>query len=298
MDRLRILASIDIVSGHVTGTHLLGGIGLPIFLLTSVSMCVHRPTTPRLGDFAARRVEPVLLPWLVWSGVYAVWLVVRALLNNLSPWESFEPRMLLSGTAIHLWFMPFILVANLTVVALAGQLRRWSTRQVIALALALGVVSLIGCAHLRQSIPTAPPVMQWLFSIPCIPLGLAIGRTVSLASQRTRPLLVLTAMGAATWIFGRLHPNELIVEWTLLQRFGLAIALLCTAALWTSQPDHITRTLVRNTFGVYLVHPLLVMIAGECRVWLGPPLLSVCIVYAASLGLCMLLQRTRLGRFV
>ena len=60
-DRLRVLASLDIVGSHLAGQHLFWGVGTPLFLILTVAFGVHR-ITPRLA--------PLML------GVYVLHLIV------------------------------------------------------------------------------------------------------------------------------------------------------------------------------------------------------------------------------
>lgn len=297
VDRLRFLASFDIVSTHALGYHLLAGVGLPIFLLTSVAMCVHRPVPPPLGRFLERRARGILVPWLFWSGVYGLWFAFLAWYSGRAWNEPFEAWMILYGTAVHLWFLPFILVANATAVGIARRLGGYPTRAAVLNATWIGVAVLLAAAVLRLHVTTQTPFPQWLFSIACIPLGLALGRTVSLGERRRKLLMVLAGVGVLLAAIGHARAAGPGIEWALLRRFGLALTLLSGAALWAHRTEPITQLLVRNSFGVCLVHPLLVSAARTWGATEGPPILQAAAVYAASLACTLALRRFGLGRF-
>jgi fucose 4-O-acetylase-like acetyltransferase len=65
--------------------------------------------------FVRKRAERLLIPWLFWSGVYAICLVYRSHRIEQSLGEMFGWHTLVSGTYDHLWFLPFIFVAGVAV---------------------------------------------------------------------------------------------------------------------------------------------------------------------------------------
>ena len=80
VERLRIVAMLEIVTFHVgeaigSGAHRLpvvAGLGLPVFLLLNNAFnctLVERMGTRKFLDV---KVSRLLLPWLIWSGVYVL----------------------------------------------------------------------------------------------------------------------------------------------------------------------------------------------------------------------------------
>ena len=68
-DRLRVVASLDIVGSHLAGEHLFWGVGTPLFLMLAIAFGVQRSQPVATRDFVAKRARRVLLPWLAWSVV-------------------------------------------------------------------------------------------------------------------------------------------------------------------------------------------------------------------------------------
>ncbi|MBI4579247.1 MAG: acyltransferase family protein, partial [Planctomycetes bacterium] len=240
----------------------------------------------------------ILVPWVVWSGVYAVGLVLHALRHHQPLTASLEWRMLFYGTALHLWFLPFILAANLAAVWLTGLFGRWPLRRVVATAVATGAIVLFVCAWVRIRGPLGPPFLQWLFSIPCIPLGVAVGRAIAMGPHRRPTLVACALLGAAIATVGGVHEPWVLLEWELLRRFGLGVLLVCLAAVPVGRTDPVTNVLIRNTFGIYLVHPLVISLMSQCGLRFDSAWPQALLVYTASLLVAAGLHRTRWAQFV
>ncbi len=298
LDWLRVLGMLDIVSNHVAGQYLFGGVGLPIFLITSVAVNVRRPVPPTVQEVAHRRARTILKPWLFWSLAYLPVVAWEEARNGRSPWLALEPHMILFGPAIHLWFLPFILPANLAAVYLAWRSLRYPVGRVIQASAWIGTATLLMVACVRFQLGVRPPFGQWLFSLPSVPMGLAVGRCISLGPQRRRVLAGIVVVALAAIAMGVLGRGKPVLEWSLLNRYGVALALIGIASLWAEGTDRITQLLVRNTLGIYLVHPMLLMIGGWFGLGVNSLVGQTLLLYAASLGFVLLLRRTALGAFV
>ena len=73
------------------------------------------PTAARhpFGAYSIARARRLLMPWLVWSVVYGGVKLAEALVEGQPLGSAFAPWMLLTGPAIHLWFLPFAFAASL-----------------------------------------------------------------------------------------------------------------------------------------------------------------------------------------
>jgi surface polysaccharide O-acyltransferase-like enzyme len=206
--------------------------------------------------------------------------------------------MLLYGTAIHLWFLPMILPANLSAVWLA---RKWAmipARRVSLAATWIGAAVLLLSAYLRLHVAIGPPFGQWLFSLGCIPLGLAVGRAISLGIDRRRPLAEIAIVAVALFAASQFGPRSAPIEWSLIARFAAALCLVSVAAMWSGQTHPILQTLVRSTLGIYLIHPMLTTITSEYCLRVESRVGETLLIYLGSLVLVLLLRRTALSRFV
>lgn len=289
---------LDIVSNHSRGEYLLGGVGLPIFLIMSVALSVRKPVPRTLPEVVRRRSRTILIPWFFWTLAYIPLVAWQTSLAGGSPWEAFTPGMMLYGPAIHLWFLPFILPMNITAVLIARRCLRVDPARLIWGAAAVGAVVLLVTAYVRMRWPIGPPYGQWLFSVPALPLGLAVGRTIATAADRNRVLIGLGVVAAAVVTFAVLVPRPDGAEWWLLKRYGAALLILSIASMWSGRTEPVTQTLVRSTLGIYLVHPAIIMVANRFGLNVGPMPINTLAIYGCSLGLVLVLRKTPLTRFV
>lgn len=289
LDRLRLVAITDIVLYHVNyfEPRYLLGLGLPTFLVSATMLgCAHvKPR--RWRDVTGPRVRRIVLPWLFWSGVYGVSLGLReAMFNEWRVWyRPFEPLMLAYGTAIHLWFLPFIFVAALAVRGLHGLTWRADWRLVVGGGLAAGAVA----ACIPSPLSWVFPWESWWFAFPCMPLGLALGRLIA-EGQLQHPWTLMLAVAAA--VLGGFY----CVEHGLsppIGRFALATALIVLALWFPSWPDPVTTRLTPLVYGVFLIHPLLLLLTHDVVREPSYALLAVTGL-AGSAGVIALLRRTPL----
>ncbi|MEM1107246.1 MAG: acyltransferase [Planctomycetota bacterium] len=290
LDALRVIAMLDIVSIHVTdpATYLLGGMGLPVFIITAVALSVRRPELPtwrRWPGAAWKRAGRILLPWVVWCVFFGI---SRALGGAMTPDRSvadyFYPWMWGSGTSIHLWFLPYIFVAELAVLGVLAPLRRVPTGLVIGGALALAGACVVWTGAVYDEHAAAYWAMSmdsddyderakffgwmvrksWLFGTASVCLGVAVGRTLSLSAASRRRLfspqrwLLIGAvlLVGLHFVWDRYQNNPLVHGHAIWQWWRQTWALLLVAAAMQftgNTPKWLMRIAVL-TMGVYLLH--------------------------------------------
>jgi peptidoglycan/LPS O-acetylase OafA/YrhL len=269
---LRLIACLGIVAFHaqVPGGQIALG-GLPAFTILTVALAIRSARGRRWLDFASARLRTLLAPWAFWSLFYAVISSYIAHTQGHPTLSWIQPSNFLIGGFIHLWFLPFALVATLLVGAFAVRGKSNDTGSPgpeSGLAwlpwLILGV-AMIPCATFAlEHGPIQPPVLgetwpapfeQYLSVIAGVPLG------VSLA----------------------LIPAGDRKGWGRLACFGALTIAVCATLILTSHnkiaiPDLIAvascpiawglparageRTLrwSRLSYGVYLLHPFFALI--------------------------------------
>ena len=271
LDLLRVVAMLDILSVHLTGVYLIGGAGLPVFIITAVALAVRRPTPPPVTEVARKRAGRVLLPWLFWSGFFGLGLCYAAWVDpRLTLGEAFEPWMWVAGTKIHLWFLPFIFVAELAAVGLTRRLERVRPGPIIVAMFMLAAAATVtaGAAydhwHGTGDLAERHVAKSWLFGLVSIPLGVAVGRSLAdcstpegdaSRSRRTRRLLLLVGgvawLGLTVWRWSAASSHHVV--W-LGGRQALALLLVAAAVQWQgSTPTRLTRV-ASLTMGIYLLH--------------------------------------------
>jgi hypothetical protein len=202
--------------------------------------------------FASRRAGRLLVPWLFWSAVYGAVLLAQAFWHREPLSSLFPLPMLIMGTSLHLWYLPFAFLASLVAALACQALAGLSPRTVAAIgALGGGCVILAG-----SSCPALPaPLGQWLFGSAAIPLGLAIGSTArGVASERANQRADLLAIAAVVIIFAliasQLGPSDTALP------YGVGVPLVCAALVWKPRLPGSILALTPLAMGIYVLHPL------------------------------------------
>ena len=115
-DYARLLAAFGIVQFHAGAPGgAFGYAALPFFLMLMLIMAVPAASVSDLRPYAQRRAQRLLRPWLIWSGIYAALKLVEVWLTPRTISDEFALHMILTGPAIHLWFLPFAFVCCLLI---------------------------------------------------------------------------------------------------------------------------------------------------------------------------------------
>jgi hypothetical protein len=237
-----MVAALGIVLFHCGGPGaLIGYAGLPFF--TMVLIVLALPGAGRLSfpAFAAGRAVRLLRPWLIWSAVYGSLKLAEVLVVGKPFSSEFELSMLLTGPAIHLWFLPFAFLACLAVYPLA---RIWPAGgpSVTGPQAALALVALV-MLWAGQS----GPLEKWVYVLPSLFLGLAFAMARGDRAAVLRAVALTVGVMAAGALMG----------WTQgLVQLGMAAAAL-TLCLAIRLPETPLSALCATlSLGVYLCHRL------------------------------------------
>ncbi len=228
IDYVRFAAALGIVWFHSQAPgHRIAYAALPFFLVV-----LAMPSSASLGTRARR----LLLPFVTWSVIFAMLHTVLALKHADPPFGWFEPHMILTGTWIHLWFLPFAFLATI--------LAPWFQHPLAS----LGAAWMAALLFAINGTPTLVPFGQWSFGIIPVLVG------ISYFSWGWR-LAVTTLLGS--WLilhFGRPSPDNI----TILTGTGLALA--CLSYRLPATP--FSNWCARLSVWIYLSHPL-VIVAGQ-----------------------------------
>ena len=304
VERLRIVAMLEIVTFHVGGAMgteeyrlpIVGGLGLPVFLLLNNAFNCTLAERRGTRAFLDAKVSRLLLPWLVWSVVYAGVVVAERLRHDEPVAEVFLSwRTLLGGTYTHLWFVPFALFGSVLIAGLQVNTSAVSQRLMAALSLVLGGLFVLIDARILAATASQWPLQQWLFALPSLLLGFGLGR-VLLANDRrlARGLaallsLVAIALVAAGWLVPMSEMGR---------RYAVSMALVGAFFTWPGSSDALSRRLTPLLFGIYLTHPLVLRLYQAAHLpYVQPALLGV-VVFAAAALLVDVLRRTPLRSVV
>jgi len=304
VERLRIVAMLEIVTFHVGGAvgvdeyrlPIVGGLGLPVFLLLNNTF--NCTLTARRGTraFLDAKVSRLLLPWLVWSAVYAAVVAAERLRHDEPIAEAFLSwRTLLGGTYTHLWFVPFALFGSLAIAAAQARTRAVSHRAMAAWSLGFGGLLVAIDAVLLAYSGSNWPVLQWLFALPSPLLGFALGRVLLAGDRKLSRTVAALLVGVAALVVAGSWVAPL---GEMVRRYAVSMALVGVFFTWPGKLDALSRRLTPLLFGIYLTHPLILRSYQAAHLpYMQPALLGLLLFFAAAV-LVELLRRTPLRNLV
>jgi peptidoglycan/LPS O-acetylase OafA/YrhL len=252
LDYFRLLAAFGIVLFHsgAPGASI-GYAGLPYFILMLPLFGLQTTSIKHFRSYIAHRANRLLMPWLVWSGIYGGLKVSEIVLTGADLSSEFQWWMLATGPALHLWFLPFAFTVSLFFPAFASL---WSSANHLtqsAISALLLLVTLLMLMWWNSVSAAGPPFAQWAYAAPAVLMGLFI--SANWPVPRRRPIVTLAcimALGTAVFIVQADGSLQLAIA-------SLAI-LLC---LYVPLPESAAAKLCAETaLTVYLVHPLVMSI--------------------------------------
>jgi hypothetical protein len=266
-----------------------------MFIMIFCALCSQRMLPEAVVPFSISKARRLLLPWLFWSAVYLGVNFLKAAVQNREFSTAFKWYMLIAGSSIHLWFLPYAFAAALIV----NLLQRWAnhTRSSLDILISLicGIVLLFGCSVLMQSIQIPAPFIQWIFGLPAIILGFCIGRIHAKVPRQ------------AQWIFYCLITCTTGVICLLLLYFdyghipvpyGIATVLGCVGFLRNGKADPISQKCALLTYGIYLIHPLIEAMLHYGGIIKSDPWLMVVVVFLLSFVVTWAFKQTAIKQFI
>ena len=297
VERLRILAILGIIWFHTEGAfgRSIGYAGLPVFIMIFCALSSRKSSPDDFVPFAKKKARRLLKPWLFWSIVYAVCIVLKRLIFGESISVHIAGFSILVGPRSHLWYLPFSFVCGLIVNLVHRRTARLSSTVTIPLSIAAGILCLFFCSLTMSSIRLPVPIPQWLFGLPGIPLGFAVGRvSFSLQGRLRRKYclaIVLAVEGVCLLLFclGYIY---------LVIPYSIAIVLVCVAFMSSRYSDAQLLKFSSLVYGIYLVHPLVGSLLYTAGIGALNPILMVCVVFLISSVTILILRKTPLRQFV
>jgi hypothetical protein len=259
LDYCRLAAAVGIVWFHAKAPGFqVAYAALPFFLF-----CLAQPTRSGLTD----RVARLLTLYIIWWAVYALLWMGVALYYGLDIFVWWRPWMIVAGTSVHLWFLPFALVVALATPGLRG----------FSGTVALPVVAAVGLALVGET--RAFPWYQWSLALIPVLVGFAY------FADRRWAVWGLLASFVILEVF-RPSPDNAVILWGA----GLAIAAFTISlpATWLSD------WCARLSLWVYLNH-MLVIFFVEANGATGVPLAVITAGASIALAVMMELALQRLG---
>lgn len=245
VDAARFIGALGIVWFHEQAPFAwIGYAALPMFMAFVLYFSLSQVDAPATRANVMARGRRLLLPWLAWSVIYGLAKVADALVGGVPISSEFEIWMLLTGTKIHLWFLPFAFVAGLLMQQLMSAGNFTSRR--------FGILSAGFLAYqvvffwLLTDYDFGRPLHQWMFVMPACYLGFMLrltgeqpGRLLTIAVMTIAAVVLANAAG---WNHGGI---QMVIA-----------TLLCVLAIAVSIPaSPLTDFLASLSLGIYLIHP-------------------------------------------
>jgi peptidoglycan/LPS O-acetylase OafA/YrhL len=306
IERVRIMSASAVVCLHAFSESSLarnvGTVGILIFLLSFCAFVANRTESRDLSEVVRRKAQRLLKPWLFWSVVYGALIVAKVILRGVAISEAFHPTMLLVGTRTHLWFLPFAFVGALLVALICQRKGGVPKLFNIVAAILIGALCVCGCSILQSRFQPPTPLRQWILGAPAIVLGLAVGRITLVRKARDRRnLYVLAALSTAVACIAVVllcggPSSDYAAKFAI--RYCISVAVICSALHWRGSLDPISRKLASLSYGVYLVHPLVLISLYELRIAVQHRLVSLLLALFISAAITAVLKKTPLRQFV
>lgn len=286
LDISRVLAAFGIVLFHAKAPGgVIGYAGLPFLLMVLLVLAIPVARIRDYSTFSKDRAFRLLRPWLIWSAFYGGLKLLEVLLTTKTLQSEFSISMLLTGTALHLWFLPFAFVLSLSVPAIVGLWDRAGHAGHIGMTSACLALCLISLGW-QQGKTLPVPLAQYCYILPAAGLGLAIGLNWEPRDARWQGILASSAcLGLATALGYREGLLQLSVACSAL--------LLCLAF---PLPDTgFSRLCAKYSLTVYLLHPLALSLLDRMLHLPLDSLLRPLIAMATSLIAAVLLDYRQYG---
>lgn len=329
VDFIRVVAIFLVVMVHVSGQLTnawgkipndqwmianvygsLARISVPLFFMISGYLLM--PRSESLRSFYTKRMTKILVPFVVWSLIYLSWYCgshtcTPGLVSNL---------LLFKGTYYHLWFLYSLIGIYLILPVFRLIIRPDTDRQLLWYFIALWLVFEPGLAiadrfwglKVNISVPVARGYVCFFV------LGYLLGE-VTLSRSRVIVSIVIGSLGLLVTILGTylLTFNSGQFDGFFYDFVSLNVILASGAAFvllrWISErkpftPPHvhwIVRTLAVSSFGVYLIHVIILEVLNDWipflhinsfmgnAVW-SVPLVSI-VVFLVSFVIVHILQK-------
>lgn len=258
IERLRILAAYGVVTFHsdlVFSRHI-GVVSFLCFAIIFAVFIINRPDYElSLGGFISK-ARRLLLPWLFWSAIFFVFLIVKSVLKGIPITELLSWRMLITGTSIHLWFLPFAFVSAVLIILTHQVTRHFAIELNVLVMFAFGLI----CAVVFSIIDIIPevqyPFRQWILGFPAIPMGYAIGMSRFMKTRRHQYMFFIFSILSTCVIVCLIEAfggqSRFIV------RYCIALGVVCLAFSLNGKMGVATKTLSGLAYGIYLMHPLVI----------------------------------------
>ena len=252
IDRLRVLSALGVVWFHTEGLpgRSYAYAGLPIFIMTYF-MFIANAKSRDFSYLLNRKFKRIIIPWFFWSVVYGLVIVIKSILKKES---CFESHMFLVGPSLHLWYLPYVFLLGALVLLIKNYVR-YSFIFYYTISNLIFAFLLILTPLISRSFDLWTPFPQWLFGLSSVLMGLIAG-FILMENNKYKFLIFLPLLLFLISILLNLKLG-LGVRVTHVTAFTLFVLAFCFVGYETNLFERFLSSL---TYGIYLVHPLIISI--------------------------------------
>lgn len=287
---LRFFACFGIVWFHADapGKHFAYS-GLPVFMILSVSFVLFS----KLGEGALLKkyFHKLIYPWFFWSGIYAIFEIMKSIYLGRGLFDKFHISMFLVGTSIHLWYLFYAFMNISVIIILRYRYKYFLNLKSNFICALISGISLLILSIFFLNLPRVIPFNQWLFLFPAIPIGLFFSQKI-----KSTKVTYKYYFGLGFLIICCIIP--FLLNWKGLAIYYLIAIIGCFFAFMFEKPANKLIVKVSSlTYGIYLIHPLIITIF----VLLGIRNKSfeiIIISFMTSLFITYIIQKTPFKKFI
>ena len=286
LDYARLIAAIGIIVFHVGAPGAaVGYAALPFFLMLLLILAFPAALRQDFASYARSRASRLIWPWLTWSLVYGSLKAAKVIIGGKTVSSEFMPWMLLTGPALHLWFLPFAFIACIAMWPLA---RRFKSLQILGrtVCTVLGLSLSVSILMATQDRVAPPPLAQWLYALPAVFVGYVFAL---LANVQRHVLSTLLALSCLCCLL-------LFLDWPKgAMQLLLAGGAFMICLLLPLSDNATANRMASLSLTLYLAHPLIIAVLLRVT---SIPEKSTSMAFAAVIGtmlFALVLQRMPLA---
>ncbi|TGD73357.1 hypothetical protein E4634_10005 [Mangrovimicrobium sediminis] len=281
---------------------------VPVFVMVSGALLLDPASKDSLRTFYVKRVSKILIPTIVWTVIYLLWTVHRAEISGVDVEFSTLARKLVFGQPYyHMWYLYMIVSLYIFTPFLRKMFAALSSSEKTIL-----ILLLFGFAAVNHLAGKDSGIFfnRFLMYLPYFLLGYFIRSEAPAVNGRlmfTVFLILALATALGNYLFQLYGGQGLKFYFPGNLSVTVIPASICLFLLFTGWskplcPAQSNRTISTLTFGVYLVHPL--VIDGLLHLGFNPasvyPLVTIPLVaamaFSVSLGISWVFSRIPLLR--
>ena len=271
LDVGRFIAAVGVIILHVAAIEAetayigwLGRFAVPFFTTTAVALAVdgfRRNPAKLLGAYGASRLLRIYVPFLVWTLAYVALRNFKYRFLSHQPLIRLEWFVLIVGSAHHLWFLPFILLATLFAAAGAKlvlfRLPAWA---VVSISVGSALIPMLFHSQVKPVPPGGDGAgltihyfmgLAWQ-TLPMALMGVGVGRVLQeLRSLRHRATVACfgVTLGVLSLALGPAFNYALALQYAS----GIGIVFFALGP-WHNSLVRAVASWGQAAYGIYLVH--------------------------------------------